>query len=137
MKNPGDFSQLLRYGIVGGVANLFGYAAYLLATGLGGTPKATMTLLYAFVVLIGFFANRRFTFNHNGHIGMAGIRYLFAQLLGYLLNLTLLVLFADWLGFAHQFVQAIAIVVVAVFMFALSRLFVFAPQELENKPIRP
>jgi putative flippase GtrA len=48
------------------------------------------------------------------------------HLMGYFLNLLMLVFFVDWLGFAHQFVQAAAIVVVAVFLFVLFRVFVFA-----------
>lgn len=136
MKNHRTLSQLLRYSMVGAAVNLCGFAIYFFLTSLGATPKLTMSLLYAVVVVIGFFANRRFTFNHDGHIGTAGIRYLLVHLLGYLLNLTLLVLFVDWLGFAHQVVQAAAIVVVAIFLFVLSRFFVFSPQMSENGVIR-
>jgi len=38
-----------------------------------------------------------------------------------------LLLFVDWLDFPHQIVQAIAIVVVAIFLFVVLRVFVFAP----------
>ena len=105
-------------------------------TYLWSSPKLTMTVLYSAGALIGFFANRRFTFCHDGRIGVAGMRYMFAQLLGYLLNLSLLVLFVDRLGFAHQLVQAVAIVVVAIFLFVLLRFFVFAPQLPENGAMR-
>ena len=128
MKRTKTFGQLVRYGIVGATGNLVGYSIYFFATKLGATPKLTMTVLYAAVVLIGFFANRRFTFGHKGHAGTAGVRYAIAQLMGYLLNLSLLLLFVDWLNFSHQIVQAVAVVVVAVFLFLLSRLFVFAPE---------
>ena len=43
------------------------------------------------------------------------------------MNLLILALFVDWLGLPHQYVQAAAIVVVALFLFALSRFFVFVP----------
>jgi len=76
---------------------------------------------------MGFLANRRFTFRHDGGIGITGVRYLLAQVAGYLLNLVLLLLFVDWFDFPHQIVQAIAIVVVAIFLFVVLRLFVFAP----------
>lgn len=95
-----------------------------------------MSVLYLFGALVGFFANRRFTFRYDGHIGVAGLRYLFAQFLGYLLNLILLLLFVDWFGFSHQIVQAIAIVVVAIFLFALSRFFVFAHKSTEGEAVR-
>lgn len=76
---------------------------------------------------MGFLANRRFTFRHTGGIGSTGFRYLLAQVAGYLLNLALLLLFVDWFDFPHQIVQAIAIVVVAIFLFVVLRVFVFAP----------
>lgn len=128
--------QFFRYALIGILTNLFGYALYLLLTYLWDAPKLTMTLLYTVGTLIGFMLNRRFTFRHDGHIGIAGIRYLLAQLAGYLLNLFMLVLFVDWLGFSHQIVQAIAIVVVAIFLFVMFRLFVFTPHVAANEEIR-
>ena len=121
--------QLFRYGMIGLLTNFLGYALYFFLTYLWSSPKLTMTVLYSAGALIGFFAN-------DGRIGVAGMRYMFAQLLGYLLNLSLLVLFVDRLGFAHQLVQAVAIVVVAIFLFVLLRFFVFAPQLPENGAMR-
>lgn len=136
MKDLKTLRQLLCYGLIGTLTNLASYGLYLLLTYAGGPPKLIMTALYFVAALIGFFANRHYTFQHDGHIAIAGIRYLLAQLSGYLLNLLLLVLFVDWLGFAHQIIQAVAIVVVAVFLFVLFRVFVFAPQSPEDGVIR-
>ena len=124
--------QLFSYGMIGLLANFLGYALYFFLTYLWSSPKVTMTLLYSIGALIGFFANRRFTFCHDGRIGVAGMQYVFAQLLGYLLNLSSLVLFVDWLGFAHQLVQGVSIFVVAIFLFVSLRFFVFAHQLPEN-----
>ena len=124
--------QIFSYLLIGAATNLAGYGLYILLTYFGTTPKLTMTVLYSAGAIIGFFANRRFTFGHHGHIGSSGIRYLLAQLLGYLLNFLLLLLLVDWLGFAHQVVQALAIVVVAIFLFILSRAFVFPQRTTEN-----
>lgn len=121
------YRQLFSYAFVGVLTNLFVYGLYLLLTYLWGAPKLTMTTLYFLGASIGFLANRRFTFRHDGGIGVTGIRYLLAQVAGYLLNLVLLLLFVDWFDFPHQIVQAIAIVVVAIFLFVVLRLFVFAP----------
>lgn len=118
--------QLFRYAMIGLFTNLVGYLLYLLLTYLWDAPKLTMTALYCIGALTGFFANRRFTFRHHGRIDAAVLRYAVAHLSGYLLNLLLLVLFVDWWGFPHQIVQAVAIVVVAIVLFALSRYFVFA-----------
>lgn len=119
--------QFFTYALIGVLTNVLGYAIYLLLTYLWGAPKSTMTALYFAGALIGFLANRRFTFRHDGSIGVTGARYLLVQVAGYLLNLVLLLLFVDWLDFPHQIVQAIAIVVVAIFLFVVLRVFVFAP----------
>jgi putative flippase GtrA len=123
--------QFLKYVLVGLLTNCLGYLLYLALTYAWGMPKLTMTVLYSSGAMVSFFANRRFTFRHDGHIGAAGIRFAAVQVAGYLLNLTLLVIFVDRLGFAHQLVQAIAIVVVAVFLFLLTRAFVF-----KTKPVK-
>jgi len=119
--------QFFSYALIGVLTNVLGYAIYLLLTYLWGAPKLTMTALYFVGASIGFLANRRFTFRHDGGIGVTGVRYLLAQVAGYLLNLVLLLLFVDWFDFPHQIVQAIAIVVVAIFLFVVLRVFVFAP----------
>jgi putative flippase GtrA len=119
--------QFFRYVLVGVITNLIGYSIYLILTYLWGHPKLTMTVLYFIGASIGFLANRRFTFTHEGHIGAAGLRYSVAHGIGYLLNLLLLYLFVDRLSFPHQIVQAGAIVVVAVYLFVILRIFVFAP----------
>jgi putative flippase GtrA len=119
--------QLFTYALIGVLTNVLGYAIYLILTYLWGAPKLTMTALYFVGASIGFLANRRFTFRHDGGIGITGVRYLLTQVAGYLLNLVLLLLFVDWFNFPHQIVQAIAIVVVATFLFVVLRVFVFAP----------
>ena len=73
MNNGRAFNQLIRYSIVGITANIFGYAVYILLTVLGISPKISISVLYSALVIIGFFANRRFTFGHNGHIGMKNL----------------------------------------------------------------
>ena len=119
--------QIFSYTLIGVLTNVLGYATYLALTYLWGAPKLTMTALYLVGASIGFLANRRFTFRHDGGIGDTGVRYLLAQVAGYLLNLVLLLLFVDRFNFPHQIVQAIAIVVVAIFLFVVLRIFVFAP----------
>lgn len=127
LRSKKTLRQFLSYSLIGVLTNLLGYGMFLVLTDVWGSPKLTMTLLYSVGALIGFLANRRFTFRHSGRIGVAGSRYMMAQLLGYLLNLCLLLVFVDWLGFSYQVVQAIAIIVVAIFLFVLFRVFVFAP----------
>jgi putative flippase GtrA len=117
--------QLIRYGLVGLVSNLTIYFVYLLITYLGVEPKTAMTLVYIIGASIGFIGNRKWTFAHRGDPTSAALRYVLAHLCGYLLNFMILFTFVDRLGYAHQWVQAAAIIIVAGFLFIVFKYFVF------------
>lgn len=125
LRFPVQGVQILKYGVIGLLSNACGYALYLGLVALGSTPKLTMTVIYVTGALIGFFGNRRLTFSHDGHIMGAGIRFLVAQAGGYAINFLLLIVFVDFLGFPHQGVQALAILLVAVYLFTTLKFFVF------------
>jgi putative flippase GtrA len=117
--------QLLRYIMVGVGSNVILYLAYLLLTGLGLGHKTAMTLSYGVGILQTFLLNRSWTFGHQGHIRSAFIRYIVIYLLGYLVNFSGLYIFVDVFGFAHQLIQGVMIIIVAVLLFVLLRLWVF------------
>jgi putative flippase GtrA len=119
------FRQFVAYALIGICTNAVGYAIYLFATHVWGAPKITMTVLYIVGAYSGFIANRRFTFQHDGSMGVAGGRYIVMQLIGYVINFSILLVFVDMLKFPHQIVQAVAIGVVAIFLFIVLRLYVF------------
>lgn len=122
-------TQLFRYVILGLLSNASGYFIYLLITSLGAGPKKAMTGLYLIGATIGFIGNRQWTFSYRGGITSSLARFGIAHLLGYFLNLALLMIFVDRFGYPHEWVQAIAILVVALFLFILFRLFVFPHDE--------
>lgn len=131
-KTRTSFAQLIRFAIVGIMSNSAGYLVYLLVTFLGATPKITMTLLYGAGAAIGYIGNRNFTFTHKGSFISSGVRYFIAHFFGYLINLTILITFVDQFGFAHQWVQAVAIFVVAGFLFIAFKFFVFTNLNVLN-----
>lgn len=117
--------QLFRYAIVGIATNAAGFLVYLLVTHFGVPPKAAMTVLYAVGATAGFFGNSKLTFSYKGGMVASGIRYFMTHFIGYLMNLTIFVVFVDKLGYPHQLVQAIAVFAVAAFLFVAFKLFVF------------
>lgn len=117
--------QLFRYAILGILSNACGYLIYLIITWLGVEPKKAMTGLYLVGATISFIGNRRWTFSYRGDVTSSLVRYSVVHFLGYILNLILLTIFVDQLGYPHQWVQAAAIFVVALFLFVMFRLFVF------------
>ena len=127
-----SFNQLIRYAFVGIMSNSAGYLVYFLFTYLGVTPKITMTLLYSVFAAIGYIGNRKYTFSHKGNLLGSGARYFLAHFSGYFINLALLIIFVDHLGYAHQLVQAIAIFVVAIFLFLAFKYFVFRSMNVSN-----
>ena len=132
MTEPADNSssgepiaQLFRYGMVGISTNLALYLLYLSVTYLGIEPKRAMTSVYIVGVILGYIGHRNWTFGHKGAMLGSGARYFIAHLIGYLINFIILLTLVDKLGYAHQWVQAAAIIVVAAFLFLAFRYFVF------------
>ena len=120
-----SYKQLVRYILVGIVSNSIGYLAYLLITYLGATPKITMSILYGIGATIGYIGNRKFTFSHRGSLLGSSIRYFIAYFFGYFINLIILIIFVDSFMYPHHCVQAIAIIIVATFLFLANKIFVF------------
>ena len=125
-------SQIVRFTVVGLTTNLIGYAVYLLITAGGVAPAIAVTVLFGLGALISFLGNRRFTFGTSGYIKAAGRRYATVYFLGYLLNLSILLVFVDLFGMPHQFVQACAIFVVAGGLFLLSKYYVFSSGQYQS-----
>ncbi len=126
------FKQLTRYAFVGIVTNLTGYLVYFLVTYLGATPKITMTLLYGAGATIGYLGNRNFTFSHKGSLLGSSVSYFIAHLFGYLINLAILIVYVDQLGYEHQWVQAVAVFVVAGILFIAFKFFIFTNMNTSN-----
>lgn len=116
---------ILRYAVVGIACNAMGYAAYLTLTSLGVPFKLAMTALYVLGICISFLGNRNWAFEHRGNVMGTAFRFGLAHAAGYLVNLALLTVFVDKLGYPHQWVQAAAIFIVGGFLFIIFKLFVF------------
>ena len=130
--NFAPLEQLIRFGLVGIFTNLIGYSIYLIVTYFWNDPKTVMTLMYFFGVCISFTGHKKWTFGHSGNFFSSVSRYLIAYGLGYILNLTILILFVDKLGFMHQWVQGVAIFVVAMYLFFVMKFFVFPETKCEE-----
>lgn len=130
-ENKKHVSQLFSYGVVGVTVNLAAYLSYLLITYLGGTPKLTMSVLYVLTAFVSFLGNRKLTFAYKGGFLGSGLKFSIAHFFGYLINLALLFVFVDKLGYPHQVVQVCAIVIVAMFLFLTFKFFVFREEIIE------
>lgn len=122
--------QLFRYGIVGIGSNIGLYVFYLLITSYAIQPRVAAALSYVSGATIAFLVNRQWTFAYRGNFNRALVRYAVSHLLGFFLNFLIIHIFFERLGYAHQLVQGVAVVVVAGFLFVAFKYFVFPSKEL-------
>jgi len=121
--------QMLRFAVVGLASNAVLYLVYLGMTAVALGPKLAMSLVYAIGVTQTFLFNKRWTFNHAGRHDTAFIRYVTVYAGGYLANLLVLVWLVDSLGYPHQIVQGLMILVLAGCFFVLQKIWVFKVSE--------
>jgi putative flippase GtrA len=125
MKSKFHLNQFFLYAFIGLIINLFYFFLFIILNEHFDSPKIIMTIIYFMGSVTGFIANRNVTFHHQGKIGKTGLKFILIQILGYILNFILLSVFFDWLNFSLLFVQCFAIIIVALFLFTLSRIYVF------------
>lgn len=129
--------QLLRYASVGLAANLIGYVVYLALTFFSVEPKIAMTAVYLAGLTASYLGNSQWTFTQSRGTLSTMIGYGCAHVFGYAINFCLLYIFVDLFGYPHQIVQAVAIVVVACFLFVVFKTLVFAEVKNESSSERP
>lgn len=125
--------QVLRFGVVGVLTNFAGWLIYVAVTWAWLEPKIAITVLYPIGAFLNYLGHARYSFAYRGSKVSGLARYIAAQGFAYALNITILVIFSDRLGFPHQLVQAGAIVAVAGTLFVLYRFFVFPESMLSEK----
>jgi putative flippase GtrA len=117
--------EILRFGVVGLASNALLYLLYLAATAVGVEPKVAVSLIYLVGVLQTFILNKRWTFQHEGHVRRTAARYWVAYGFSYAANMVLLIIFVDVAGFDHRVVQGVLIAVIGLVLFALQKYWVF------------
>lgn len=120
--------QFIKYAVVGIVSNLALFGVYLILTAAGLPPKLAVTGLYALGVLQTFVFNRSWTFKHRGSAPKSLWKYALAYLSGYFINLAILYVFVDRLGFYHAYVQGAVVPALAIYLFLIQKYVVFRPQ---------
>jgi len=118
-------NEILRFGVVGLASNALLYLLYLAATAVGVEPKAAVSLIYVVGVLQTFVLNKRWTFQHEGHVRRTAARYWVAYAFSYAANMVLLIIFVDIAGFDHRVVQGVLIAVIGLVLFGLQKYWVF------------
>ena len=123
--------SLVRYTLTGTAMSVAMYGGYALLETSGLSPQWAISIVYPLAVIASYVINRRFTFGSNRAHTTASWRFILAHSTGYVLNVSLLTVFATLFGFPHLIVEAIVIVVVGLSLYALMRFFVFPSESGE------
>jgi putative flippase GtrA len=118
-------AQLIRFLIVGIASNAVLYVLYLAATNIGIGHKGAMTGLFALGILQTFFFNKNWSFEDRSASTSTFLRYAVAYGFAYGINLAAMLVLVDRYHLSDRLVQAGMIVIVAAFLFAAQRFWVF------------
>ena len=124
--------QVIRFAVVGFASNLVLYLVYLGLTSIGLGHKIAMSILYVVGVLQTFVFNKKWTFRHHGYQMVTFMRYISLYLFGYLINLAVLIVMVDQLGYSHELVQGVTVLVLAVLSFVFQKAWVFRSQGING-----
>lgn len=113
-----------RFLVVGATNNLVMYGLFVLLTLRRVPPVPAATITYVLGMAVSFAAHSRFTFRHRGDRGPAMIRFVLANVAGYLVNVVLLHLLII-VGLPAVVAQLIAVTVVAALLFVGMKQWVF------------
>jgi putative flippase GtrA len=117
--------QFSRYAIVGLVSNAMLFVLYLVLTGLGLGHKLSMTACFIIGVIQTFLFNKNWTFSYGFDFGGSFLRYWAGYLSAYIINLIILFVFVDYMQLPHQAVQGVTIILLALYLFLLQKIWVF------------
>ncbi len=124
-KLPLTWIQFFRFSMIGIIANIANFTFFTLFTNFGFEPKLVMTVLYFLLSVFCFLCHWLWVFTNDQKLISATSRYIITHLIGYLINLLFLIIFADGLGYPPQLVLAVGIMCVAGFLFFSQKYYVF------------
>ena len=124
--------EVIRFGVIGFASNLLLYLVYLGLTKIGLRHKFAMSILYVVGVLQTFVFNNKWTFRHYGNQMVTFTRYISLYAFGYLINLAVLIVMVNQLGYSHERVQGVTVLVLALLLFVLQKAWGFRSQGING-----
>lgn len=119
------YLETFRFFVTGIISNTLGYFLFLVAIYiLGIGHKIAITILFAVGMAINFSLNRTWTFKSRGSYTTALFKFLVVYLSGYGLNIFILSVFVDHMGYSPAWVQFFAIGFLAIYYFITNKYFI-------------
>lgn len=120
--------KLIRYGIVGVMGAITHMSTLFALVELGlARPIPATVAGFVLALLTSYLLNRYWTFQHQGAHLPSMAKYCVVSVFGLLLNMGIITLCTDVLGWWYGWGGAIAVVVVAANNFFLNNFWTFAP----------
>lgn len=119
-------NQIFKYGSVGIVTNALGYIIYIaVANLLGINPPVAAIISGLLVISLSFYLNKRFSFdNNNKSIGLA-VNYFILYGIAILFHSLIVFIFSNILGFAHEIIAGINIILISCSLFLIQKFLLF------------
>lgn len=125
--------QLIRYGLVGVVSNGLLLGIYFILTELAGlVPELAATMTFCLGVIWTYVFNRNWAFRSESAHRNAIPKYILSYVLAYFTTIGTLSFGHRLIGLPHLVSQILAILVSAVTLFALLRLWVFRDNHYQS-----
>ncbi len=129
-----ETTYITRYAGSGLINTIIGFMVIFFAMALGFSPMVSNIAGYTAGFILGFVLSKKFVFRSNGHFVAESIRYLLAFLAAFLCNLLVLRLALDVFRLNAYSAQIAAASCYTVFMYLLTRLFVFSQVKQSHSP---
>jgi len=123
------YRELILYLVFGVLTTLVNYISWWIMEPFFASSTVPVTAAWIISVLFAYVTNRRFVFESKVTGGKALLRellaFLTARILSGVLDLVIMWIFADWMGFDNRIVKLISNVFVVIFNYIASKLVIF------------
>ena len=119
-------TQLLRYGSVGFITNIFGYALYIfIANFLYFNPPIAAIMSGFLVIGISYYLNKRFSFQNNEKKISQAFQYYALYVSAIVIHALIILVFSNLMGYSHEVISGISLLIISYSLFIIQKLFIF------------
>jgi|TARA_B110000483_G_scaffold20332_1_gene22653 putative flippase GtrA len=119
-------AQLLKYGSVGFITNVFGYTLYIfIANFLYLNPPIAAIVSGFLVTGMSYYLNKRFTFQNNEKKINLVFHYYALYLTAIFIHALIIFTFSNLMGFPHEVIAGISLIGISCMLFIIQKFFIF------------
>ena len=121
-----SLNQIIRYSSVGIITNAMGYILYIGVANIIGLNPPIAAIFSGFMVIgVSYYLNKHFSFKHNSKGSNLAIKYYVLYISAILVHSFAIFLFSNILGFAHEFIAGISLIIISCSLFIIQKNILF------------